>query len=247
MFLPFAWVLSGGLLLIGGASSAHAQAEVTEETAVALGGRVVDAASGEPVGQAMVSLDDLDWGVFTDTDGHFELGNVGSGDRVLVAERLGYQTRLLRVEVGEDDASVTVALEPRPVLLEGISVVTDRFQRRRNATPTSVSAFDQTELLSGTYRSVTEFIEGRAGVPVVTCPPRNPGFNCALVRGQRRPVSVYIDEAPVMGGLDQLELYSPSDLYLLEIYARGAHIRAYTHSFMKHAASSRLYPVPLIF
>lgn len=82
---------------------------------------------------------------------------------------------------------------------------------------------------------------------MVTCPPRHPRFNCALIRGRRRPVSVYIDEAPVPGGLDQLELHRPGDLYLLGVYGRGTHIRAYTHAFMKHAARTRLRPVPHFF
>lgn len=234
------------LLLTVGAPDLHAQEATSEHE---LRGTVVDASSGEPVARAIVGLKEADRGVFTGSDGTFRIGGVSAGSHVLVAERLGYRTASARVIVGENDATnpVRLALEPDPVLLEGVQVVTSRFQRRRNATASSVHAFQQDDLLSAQHVSVAEFIEARAGVPIVNCPARFTQFNCALVRGRARPVSVYVDEAPVFAGLDQLDAYLPGDLHLLEIYGRGQHIRAYTHSFMERAAETRLWPIPLFF
>lgn len=228
-------------------TSPDLRAQESEATHVVTGS-VVDAATGEPVDQAMVSLEDMDWGVFTDEDGTFRIEGVAAGSGTLLAERLGYRAGRTPIVVGEEGpASVTVRLEPDPVLVEGVRVVTNRFQRRRNATATSVSAFEQDDLLSSPYLSVTEFIEARAGVPIVSCPSYMHAFNCALVRGRRQPVSVYIDEAPVFAGLDQLDAYLPGDLYMLEVYARGRHIRAYTNGFMERAAKRRIWPIPLFF
>lgn len=240
------WILALALLtLLAWVGPVTAQADASD---AAITGRVLDASSGEPVDQAMVSLESLGWGVFTDGRGRFRMSDVPSGTGVLLVERLGYGSATVDVEVGREGADVTVRLPPDPVVLEGVSVVTNRFERRRKATSVSVRAFDQSDLLSsGVFPSVLDFIETRAGVPMVDCPPRARSFNCVLVRGQRREVGVYIDEAPAVGGLDQLETYRPGDFYMIEVFAGGRHIRAYTHSFMRRAAQSRLYPIPLFF
>lgn len=72
---------------------------------------------------------------------------------------------------------------------------------------------------------------------------------CVLSRGRRVQPSVNIDEVPAIGGLDQLALYNPQDLYLLEVYSQGRMIRAYTEDFMgRHAKrAGKLFPVPLFF
>ncbi len=57
-----------------------------------------------------------------------------------------------------------------------------------------------------------------------------------------RPI-VYLDEAPLAGGLEHLEAYRPDDLHLLEVYAEGLEIRLYTRQFMERMARR---PVPLI-
>ncbi len=38
-----------------------------------------------------------------------------------------------------------------------------------------------------------------------------------------------------------------SQLYMIEVYGRGTHIRAYTHGFMERAAGVRLAPLPIWF
>ena len=228
------------------APALRAQEEPASEHVVS--GSVVDASSGEPVSQAMVSVEEASWGVFTGSDGTFRIEGVAPGSHVLVAERLGYRPTTTRIAVGDvDEAGIELRMDPDPLLLEGVQVVSNRFKRRRNATATSVDAFQQDDLLGSQYVSVAEFIEARAGVPMVNCPARFLQFDCALVRGRAQPVSVYIDEAPVFAGLDQLDAYLPGDLYLLEIYGRGRHIRAYTHGFIERAAERRIWPIPLFF
>jgi len=230
--------------LLAGTAPGAAQ----EPPGVDVTGRVVERGSEAPVGQAMVSLEALDWGVFADEDGGFRIEDVRPGTHTLRVERLGYRSRSVEIRVAGGGVHRTVRLEPRPVALDGIRVVTDRFERRRKATPVSVRAFDRRDLVSrGAFPDVLEFIEMRAGVPVVSCPTRARDFHCVLVRGRRRAPTVYIDEAPAVAGLDQLEAYRPEELYMVEVFARGAHIRAYTRGFMERAAERRLHPIPLFF
>jgi len=251
--ITFGVFLSSGPLIPVGAEPLRAQerpavgGEDGNEGEAVVTGTVRDASTGAPLAQAMVSFEARDWGIFTDDNGRFRLeaGDMRRG--TLLVEHLGYRTRRIPVEVEDGTGPVEVGLEPDPVLLEGLEVVTDRFQRRRNATATSVRAYGVRDLARSLHTRATDFLQGRAGVPIVNCPFHFVRFNCALVRGRTTNPSVYIDEAPAIGGLDELDFYLPGDLYLIEIYGHGRHIRAYTHHFMERAAKRRLQPIPIFF
>ena len=58
---------------------------------------------------------------------------------------------------------------------------------------------------------------------------------------------VWIDEAPVVGGMDYLRTVRPYELYMVEVYAGGRQIRAYTPRFMERAAKTRLQPIAFVF
>ncbi|HSR41327.1 MAG TPA: carboxypeptidase regulatory-like domain-containing protein, partial [Longimicrobiales bacterium] len=74
-------------------------------------GSVVDATTGDPVSQARVSLEDAEWGVFTQADGSFRIEGVAAGNRTLLAERLGYRaTRTPIVVRDEGPTSTTLRL-----------------------------------------------------------------------------------------------------------------------------------------
>jgi hypothetical protein len=46
---------------------------------------------------------------------------------------------------------------------------------------------------------------------------------------------VYIDELPILGGLDVLQSYSPGEFHQIEVFACGA-IRAYTPAYFTQQA-----------
>ena len=79
----------------------------------------------------------------------------------------------------------------------------------------------------------------------VPCAGLAMAVSCITRRGAARAPKVYIDEAPVIGGLDQLALYKPHELYLLEVYAGGSEIRAYTHQFMDRMARRTQALIPI--
>ena len=68
---------------------------------------------------------------------------------------------------------------------------------------------------------------------------------CIVRRGRFVKPSVYIDEMPVIGGLDVLESYPTAQIYSLEVYSQGAEIRAYTYGFMRRMAEEPVALVPL--
>ncbi len=219
-----------------------AQARDLETRNVTLYGRVIDAATGIPVPSAAVFIDDARWGVVTDSVGAFAIPKVFPGRHTVAVEQLGYHKLERSVEVNGVDA-VELQIAPDPILLEGIQVVGDRLERRRMAVATRVQAFDRETLRRTASSDVAWFIRTRTGVATTSCGAYSIRTDCAFVRGRLTPVTVYIDEAPA-GGLFQLASYQTHELYMVEVYGGGQHIRAYTNWFMERAGKRRLQPVP---
>jgi len=193
---------------------------------------------------AFVSLRGSDWGSLTDEKGRFVVRNVVPGRLELTVEQIGYET----LEWGGTVTATTTLdlhLDPRPVLLEGLTVVADRFQARRNATATSVRWFDRGALAASPHESTLDFLASR-GITRIHC-RTDFGDDCVLVRGRALVPTVWVDEAPVIAGLDYLDHIPPHELYMVEVYGSGRHIRAYTGQFMEHSAKSGLHPIPFVF
>ena len=131
-------------------------------------------------------------------------------------------------------------LLPDPVLVDGITVVADRLETierrirsRRNAAPVAVRAFDQERLLASAARDMEDFLSLQGGLQATSCGRRAFARRCVWRRGRPVVPRVYIDEAPAIGGLDQLATYRPHELYMVEVFSSGLQIRAYTHHFIE--------------
>lgn len=210
-----------------------------------LTGTVVGQA-GQPLVGAMVSLTGADWGSLTNEEGRFRIPDLYPGRVELTVEQLGYADLEWAGEVGPDSGPLVLRMEPRAVMLEGLTVVTDRFRNRRNATATSVRAWDRETLTTSPYESAARFVSARAGLSLTPCRGNVHASTCIWYRGRIVVPTVYVDEAPMFGGLQYLEMLRPHEIYMVEVYSRGRHIRVYTRSFMERAARTRLQPIPFI-
>lgn len=225
------------------ASRSFAQ-EVSESTSFDLVGHVLDD-EGRPLVGAFVALGDSEWGSLTNEDGRFLIPDLYEGTVALRVEQLGYETLEWRGHV-RDEEQVELRLTSRPIVLEGLHVVTDRFRARRNGTATSVRWFDRAALATSVQNTALDFVTTRAGLTRYSCNGRY-STSCLLVRGRLAEPIVYVDEVPVIGGMEYLEAIQPHELYMIEVYGAGRHIRAYTPQFMERAAKQRLYPIALLF
>jgi len=225
------------------AGSAFAQ-EAASRAAFDVSGTVLGE-GGRPLAGAFVALDGSDWGSLTDEVGRFRIEDVDASHVALTVEQLGYDTLRWEGPVAAGEP-LTLRMTPRPVLLEGLHVVTDRFESRRRSVPTTVRWFDRGALASSPQESALDFVRTRAGVPLVHC-YGTWGDRCLIVRGRVVQPSVWIDEAPVIGGLDYLSVIRPYELYMVEVYAGGRQIRAYTTQFMERAAKTRLQPFAILY
>jgi hypothetical protein len=119
-----------------------------------------------------------------------------------------------------------------------------RLRARRNATPVAVRSFEQDRLVRSASRDFLEFLTLEAFLHTQPCGGRSFSSQCVIRRGRLVAPRVYIDEVPIMGGLDHLASYQPYDLYLVEVYSSGQEIRAYTHLFMDRMARREIALLP---
>jgi len=205
----------------------------------------VSGEAGQPLAGAFVSLDGSEWGSLTDEAGRFRIPDVDPGLVALTVEQLGYDTLRWEGPVAAGEA-LALRLTPRPVVLEGLHVVADRFESRRRGVPTTVRWFDRAALATSPQQTALDFVTARAGAARASCR----GWwsdRCLIVRGRVTEPAVWVDEVPVIGGIDYLDMVHPYELYMVEVYAGGRQIRAYTTRFMERAAEIRLMPIPLLY
>ena len=234
------------LLLTGLVGAQGLPAQERRDEDLALVGRVLDAATGTPLVGAFVHLEGEDWGVLTDENGRFSLTRITRGLLSVAVEQLGYVDLVQTTELREGAEPLLLVLEPDPLLLEGILVVTDRFERRRRALAIPSQAYDREDLLGSSAFDVLEFVASRSLLRPVRCGSLSVDGICAYVRGSIRPISVYLDEAPLIGGLDYLQMIQPHELHRVEVYRSGAHIRVYTEAFMERAGRIRFTPLAVL-
>ena len=238
-------VLSWGILSLSAGlappASGQEQQPVCSDGQAGIVGVVLDGSTNAPLAGAYVSVEESDWAWLTTDSGRFLLCEIGAGIHLVTVERLGYATHTARVEADTSGDPVSLRVRPEPIQLEGLEIIMDRFERRRRGAATVVRAYDEEALANSGHWSVADFIDSRAGIFATPC-----GIDrCIYYRGARVVPRVYLDEFPLPGGWAQLESMPTSQLYMVEVYSRGTHIRAYSHGFMKRAANTRLSPFPI--
>ena len=231
-----------------------AQERIREEPRLTLRGVVVDALHGDPLPNTMLRLVEENRGMLADSLGRFAFADVPPGSYTLAVKQYGYDEVIVDLDLAAETPALQIELDPGPYALEGFTVVADRLavmkqrlRTRRNATATSVQAMDQSRLARSASRDMLEFLQIETFLQPVACSSFYIGSQCVVRRGAAVQPRVYIDEAPVIGGLDQLGTYRPYELYLVEVYSRGSEIRAYTHQFMDRMARRPMALFPIGF
>lgn len=224
---------------------------------VELRGAVYDSASGTALPRAAVFVQSENRGTVTDSLGSFVVTDVPPGPQLLVVKQIGYHDRVIAfTATGHPDDIVQVALTPKPFMLDGITAVASNIQTmeanmrsRRGAASVArglIRAYDQETLLSSGANSVLEFVDRHTLVRTMPCPSGESAHYCIARGGYVGVPRVYIDEIWQPGGLDALERFPPSQLYMVEVYFSGSEIRGYTHDFMERAARKPRALIPVL-
>lgn len=232
------------LLAAQGSGQAVPDGSTNADLEFTLRGQVVDQQSGDVLEGAWVGLTGTDWGSLTDNEGRFRIPDVQAGPISLTIEQLGYETMAWSGPIMSGDDLLVLRMAPNPVLLEGLQIVTDRFETRRRSTATRVLAYEAGDLSTASERTALDFVRYRTGGTTACGASRD---LCVYSRGRIVEPTVYIDEVPFPGGLVYLDTFAPWEFHMIEVYGGGRHIRAYTNQFMERAAEIRLLPLPLFF
>ena len=236
LLLLLAAILAGPTIL-----TAQSDDESTDRT---LRGRVVDG-EGRPVAMALVGLVASNQAVMADSLGRFALPVPTISRYRVAAEQLGYESAEVEVLADEVERRLEIVMARNPVVLEGLRVTVDRFERRRNFFTGSVRVLDQ-ERIRRTAAFDTWDLVRRNTLAVHTCP--SDSFQaCVMRRGRRVQMTFCLDERPVFGGFTELEMYSPEEIYLVEIYDRGRVVRVYTRHFVDRLAKRPRALIPVSF
>lgn len=204
-------------------------------------GTVVDAASGRPVAGAVVHIGDDHLSV-ADREGRFEISRLNAGSYPVWATAMGYKVGTAEIEVPFDSTTVTLSMEADPVRLEAIVATVNRFESRTHTYAHSMRVFREEQLRTAAASDMREFVMWRAGLRRVAC---GMGDVCVMLRGRAARPAVYIDEVPMMAGMDLLSVLKPWEVARVEVYSGGGQIRVYTRSFMEWAARTNYRPLPL--
>ena len=233
-------VLAAALSTMTAAASPVEAQQQDQKTApvdgVTLSGEVVDASSRSPIPGAVVRIQETGRAVLTDGDGRWVMTEVSPGVLTLAFEQLGYTVVTLTQEARPDPAPIRIALEPKPLVLEGLRVMVDRLRLRRLSAGISSRVLGPEDFAKQS-KELLWAVRASTGLQLTECRGRyEDDYWCVYRRGETFSPAVWIDDRYTFMGLDELEFYWTSEIYAVEIYQYGAALRVYTRAFMEAVA-----------
>jgi outer membrane cobalamin receptor len=150
--------------------------------------------------------------------------------------------------VPEGVAEVTLRMQSDPVRLATLQVTTSRIDRRASGYAGTVRVFRQEDLAAMWYPNVAQMLESRARVQPTRCRGYSTRgrLTCVYSRGSVVQSRLVIDEAPWLGGTEDLRDFQLADVARVEVFGNGREIRVYTRQFMDWVSNKPYVPTPLV-
>lgn len=236
------------LVLATAATEATAQDTVPPPPVDSLGppftlaGRVLDALTGRPIVAAVIKVPELARLAQSNLDGRFQFADFPPGTWEISFEQLGYHTSQGAVTVSEGNG-LQIRLEPDPVALEGLRVRSrsDRIlARRRLRTRYPVEHISPQDIAEAINPDPTAIFRRHSHFPVSTCL-----IGVDWIES-KCPVTVYMDEAPLLGGMLTLQMYSHEVIHSMDWIGGLAQLRVYTKHFVNMLDRSRISLMPIM-
>jgi hypothetical protein len=242
--------VAAALLAVAMAWPVAAQQPGGSSSAV-LRGEVVDEQTGAPLSGVVVEVAPHGQKVATDEAGAFRLSVRAGRDYMLTFSRLGYEEQRTAVSIPAGGAlePMTFAMTPEPLVLEAVEVLVDRFEDLRHRVPVSSYVLRRDYLARSGGSNLAQVVRSSAMLMTTSCAGAStrrsfagfgaspiPGMYCIRYRGDVVIPTVYIDDRPAFGGVDELATYSPWDVHHVEIYQRGLTISVYTMAYVDNLA-----------
>lgn len=236
------------LATIATGGSATGQDSITGPTTFTLTGQIVDALNDRPVVSAVVKLPELQRFVFSDVNGRFAVPEFPAGTWQIVVEMLGYHTLEGSFTVAEGNGLV-LRLNPDPVALDGLRVRTRAdglLDRRRRRHSYRVAHISPQAIANAINPDPTAIFRKHANVPFRSCQwgPVDMEFGCYDRRGRVKGVRVLLDEAPLLGGMPELQMFPADHIHSMDWVPFAAELHVYTKFFIERLNNSRMRLMP---
>src|SRR6266513_2372520 len=169
------------VLVIGLLSSMRLGAQTPVPPTGTITGRVIDAASQQPVADVSVFVEGTRRGAVTGPDGTFTIGGVPSGSQTVRARHIGFAAPVQIVVVpNSGSVSVVFSLDRQAAVLQEV-VTTGYGTQRRLAITGSISTIDANDVHTAVPTNVTNLIEGRATGVQLTQNSGEPGAGAQIL------------------------------------------------------------------
>ena len=251
-----AWSARAALLALGAAvavavalgGGARGQDTIPQTETFTLTGQIVDAINGNAVISAVVKFPELRRFVFSDTRGRFRAPDFPAGTWDIVVEMLGYDTLDGPITVAEGNG-LLLRLNPDPIALEGLRVRSRAdvlLERRRRRYPYRVDHISPQAIADAINPDPTAIFRWNANVPLRTCNfgPVEQVHGCYDSRGRVRGVRVLLDDAPLLGGMNELQMFPSGHIHSMDWLPSKGELRVYTTFFIERLSKSRMILAP---
>lgn len=145
-------------------------------------GRVIDSRTSSPITAAQVSVEGTNLGASTDAEGAFTITGVPTGNRTLIARRIGYAPQRKQVAVGAGVTDVAFSLEVTANTLEQVVVTGTATPTTVRALGTSIASVDNTQIAEARSVTVDQALQGKIAGAQITQNSGSPGGGGLSVR-----------------------------------------------------------------
>lgn len=173
-------------LLIGG----------TALIAADISGRVIDAASGEPVINANVIVERINTGGATDISGNFAINNLPLGTYTIFVSHIAYEDKQLSVRAGHDDPLI-IKLSETFFQLNEVVVTGTRTEKIHKNVPVTTEIISKKDIDDSGTLDLGELLNQRAGVAVTSSVEGGAVVN--LMGIDSRYILILVDGQPITG------------------------------------------------
>jgi len=161
-----------------------------------ISGRVIDAASGEPVINANVIVERMNTGGATDIDGNFAVNNLPVGSYTIFVSHIAYEDKRLSVKAEHSDPLI-IKLSETFFQLNEVVVTGTRTEKIHQNVPVTTEIISKKDINDSGTMDLGELLNQRAGVAVTSSVEGGAVVN--LMGIDSRYILILVDGQPITG------------------------------------------------
>lgn len=156
---------------------------LSAQTTGTVQGRVTDAANGQPLSNAQVRIEGTTLGALSDVAGRYAVSDVPTGQRVVIARRIGYGEARRAVDVSSSaPATADFSMAASATTLGEVVVTGTAAPTQRRAVGTSIASVDSSAISRSGAATIDQALQGKIAGAQITQNSGTPGGGGVSVR-----------------------------------------------------------------